>query len=91
MANNTRTIQIEYSEAQIRSMPDSEKLNLLVEIGLVNHRELFMQGQTLYGDGNVPGICEKIRAQALQVTFLWLALSAASGALGTVMCWHIFK
>ncbi len=91
MANNTRNIQIEYSEAQIRSMPDSEKLNLLVEIGLVNHRELFMQGQTLYGDDKAPGICEKIRAQAQQVNFLWVALSTATGSLGTIICWHIFK
>jgi hypothetical protein len=91
MAPVNRTIQIEYSESQIRAMADSEKLNLLVEINLANHRELLTQGITLFGDDKVPGICEKIRVQTLQITALWLALSAVAGSLSTVFCMHVFK
>ena len=91
MAPNTRTIQIEYSEAQVRAMPDSEKLNVLIEIGLANHRELMTQGVTLYGDEKATGICEKIRTQALQIVGLWLALSVAAGSLSTVFIMHVFK
>jgi hypothetical protein len=90
MANN-RTIQIEYSEAQIRAMPDTEKLNLLLEINLIDHKEIFKQGVTLYGDDKSPGVCEKIRTQALQIVGIWLALSAAVGSLSTVVIMHIVK
>jgi hypothetical protein len=86
-----RTIQIEYSEAQIKAMDDSEKLNLLVEISLANHRELCIQGKTLYGEDKNPGICEKIRVQSLRISGLWFALSAAFGSLSTMLYMHVFK
>ena len=88
---NERTVQIEYSEAQIRAMPDTEKLNLLLEINLIDHKEIFIQGKTLYGDDKSPGVCEKIRTQALQIVGLWLALSAVAGSFSTVLFMHIFK
>jgi hypothetical protein len=91
MTPNSKNIHIEYSEAQIRAMPDSEKLNLLVEIGLANHRELCTQGVTLYGDDQGSGICEKIRVQALQVVALWLAFGSSMGVLSTVVIMHVVK
>lgn len=95
MTNNGCTVNIELSAEAIRSKPDSEKLALLIEIGLQNHIAIQHQGEILEGcekDGKwMPGLCEQVRAQKANLNWLWISFTAvASFYSGTLMI-HVLK
>ena len=80
-------IKIEYNEDQILAMSDTEKLNVLVKIGLANRSDLDHQHKTLFGNGDPDeGLCAKVLSTALHIKALWATVIGGGGIIiGTLV------
>jgi len=83
------TIQVEFNEEQIAAMPIADKLNLIVKMTLLNHKETCKQARTLYGkqsNGSFEkGLCEVVRTIGLKLTWMYIIGSAVCSVFTTVL------
>ena len=85
-------IKIEYNEDQIFNMSDTEKLNVLVKIGLANRRDLDYQHKILCGNGDPDeGLCAKMLSTSLHIKGLWASLIGGGGIIIGVLANLIMK
>ncbi len=83
-------IEIELTPDQIRAKSDAEKLSLLLELSIVNHRAIREQNELLKGNGK-PGLCEQVRFLQRNAIWLWCAFTASAGFLGGTLIAHLNK
>lgn len=85
-------IKVEYTEADLIKMKDTEKLDLLVKIALMNRADLNFQHKILCGNGKPEdGLCAKMLSASLHIKGLWMTIIGGGGIIVGVLAQHLLK
>jgi hypothetical protein len=83
-------IKIPITEDDLLEMSDSDKLNMLVKVALMNRQDLDAQRKILVGNGEPSkSLCGKMDSVRLQLKALWCVIISVSSFVAGILAKHI--
>lgn len=92
--NNPQTIEFHINRDDAKHRPDSEKINILLDLGFDSNERMVNVERTLHGTGQAgdkPGLCETVSCHAEKLTTMWRMVMLLLGIIGAAAVGVIFS